>query len=41
MGYDNAKKKFVSTWIDNMGTGMMTAEGEWNPSKKSIEFKGK
>ncbi len=41
MGYDNAKKKFVSTWIDNMGTGIMTAEGEWNPSTKSIEFKGK
>lgn len=41
MGYDNAKKKFFGTWIDNMGTGMMTAEGVWNPSKKSIEFKGK
>ncbi|WP_370899028.1 DUF1579 domain-containing protein [Chryseobacterium gossypii] len=40
-GYDNAKKKFVSTWIDNMGTGIMHAEGEWNPSKKAIEFKGK
>ncbi|CAI9682009.1 hypothetical protein EAVVTKC53_01870 [Elizabethkingia anophelis] len=24
-----------------MGTGMMTAEGEWNPSTKSIKFKGK
>jgi hypothetical protein len=41
MGYDNAKKKFVSTWIDNMGTGIMHAEGDWNPSKKSIELKGK
>lgn len=40
-GYDNAKKKFVSNWIDNMGTGMMYAEGEWNASKKLIEFKGK
>lgn len=40
MGYDNAKKKFVSTWIDNMGTGIMKAEGEWDASKKSIEFKG-
>lgn len=39
--YDNAKKKFVSTWIDNMGTGIMHTEGEWNPSKKAIEFKGK
>lgn len=40
MGYDNAKKKFVSTWIDNMGTGIMHAEGEWNAAKKSLEFKG-
>lgn len=40
-GYDNAKKKFVSNWIDNMGTGIMNMEGEWNASTKSIEFKGK
>ncbi|EJL75124.1 DUF1579 domain-containing protein [Chryseobacterium populi] len=41
LGYDNAKKKFVSTWIDNMGTGIMSAAGDWIPSKKTIEFKGK
>jgi hypothetical protein len=41
MGYDNAKKKFVSTWIDNMGTGIMHAEGDWNAAKKSLELKGK
>jgi len=41
LAYDNAKKKFVSTWIDNMGTGVMNMEGDWNPSTKSIEFKGK
>lgn len=40
-GYDNAKKKFISNWIDNMGTGIMNMEGEWNGSTKSIEFKGK
>lgn len=40
-GYDNAKKKFVSNWIDNMGTGIMHTEGDWNASKKSIEFNGK
>jgi len=21
-GYDNVKKKFVASWIDNMGTGI-------------------
>ncbi|ASK31219.1 hypothetical protein CEY12_14405 [Chryseobacterium sp. T16E-39] len=41
VGYDNATKKFVSTWMDNMGTGIMYTTGEWNAAKKSIEFKGK
>lgn len=41
MGYDKAKKKFVSTWVDNMGTGIMHAEGDWDAAKKSLEFKGK
>lgn len=40
-GYDNAKKIFFTTWIDNMGTGMTYAEGKWNDAKKSIDFKGK
>ena len=39
--YDNGKKMFVSTWIDNMGTGVMITEGKWNPAKKAIEMKGK
>jgi len=26
-GYDNAKKQYFGTWIDNMGTGMMTSVG--------------
>jgi hypothetical protein len=26
-GYDNIKKKYFSTWIDSMGTGIMTCEG--------------
>jgi hypothetical protein len=38
--YDNAKKKFYSTWIDNFGTGIMTMEGTWDAKKKAIHFKG-
>ncbi len=38
--YDNATKKFVSTWVDNMGTGIMTMEGVWDEKTRSIEFKG-
>lgn len=40
-GYDNIKKKFVSSWIDNMGTGMMYMWGSWNAATKSITFTGK
>ncbi|MEP6513232.1 MAG: DUF1579 domain-containing protein [Parafilimonas sp.] len=40
MGYDNAKKMFVSSWVDNMGTGMMNMEGTWDDATKSITMKG-
>lgn len=40
-GYDNGRKIFFSTWIDNMGTGIMYSEGKYDPVKKQLEFKGK
>jgi len=40
LAYDNAKKKFISTWIDNMGTGVMVLEGTWNPGSKSLTTNG-
>jgi hypothetical protein len=39
-GYDNAKKQFESTWIDNMGSGMMKMTGTYDPSTKTITFVG-
>lgn len=39
--YDNGKKVFINTWIDNMGSGMMITEGKWNGAKNAIELKGK
>lgn len=39
-GYDNTRKVFTNTWIDNMSTGIMYSEGAWNGSKQSVEFKG-
>jgi len=39
-GYDNAKKKFVSTWIDNFGTGIMSMEGTWDAATKSMTMTG-
>lgn len=40
IGYDNARKKFVATWIDNMGTGILYMEGDWDEKTKSLEMKG-
>ena len=37
-GYDNAKKKFVSSWVDNMGTGIMMFEGIYDPATKTITY---
>lgn len=41
LGYDNAKKVFQSTWIDNMGTGTMFMEGTYDAATKTVNFKGK
>ena len=41
MGYDNAKKVFVSSWVDNMGTGIMYLEGPYDAATKTISLKGK
>jgi hypothetical protein len=38
--YDNLKKKFVSTWIDNMGTGIMTSEGTYDAATKTFTYLG-
>src|SRR5258707_5978570 len=37
-GYDNVKKKFVSSWIDNMGTGIQFSEGTYDPATKTFTF---
>jgi len=39
-GYDNGRKVFFSTWIDNMGTGIMYMEGKYDAAKKMLELKG-
>ena len=41
LAYDNAKKMFISTWLDNMGTGIMVLEGPWDESTKTMILKGK
>jgi Protein of unknown function (DUF1579) len=41
LGYDNGKKAYVSMWVDNMGTMMMTGEGSCDGSGKQITFMSK
>jgi hypothetical protein len=41
LAFDNAKKVFISTWIDNMGTGIMMGEGPWDEASQSITINGK
>ncbi len=38
--YDNLRKRYVSTWIDNMGTGIFTMEGTASADGKTITLKG-
>jgi uncharacterized protein DUF1579 len=37
-GYDNVKKKFIGTWMDNMGTAIMMSEGDYDPATKSFTY---
>jgi hypothetical protein len=37
-GFDNVKKKFISSWVDNMGTGIMLSEGTYDPATKTITY---
>ena len=41
MAFDNAKKTFTTTWIDNMGTGIMVMEGKWDDKTKTLNSTGK
>ena len=38
--YDNLRKRYVSTWIDTMGTGIFMMEGTANTDGKTITLKG-
>ena len=40
-GFDNHKKVFVTSWIDNMGSGIMHMEGPWDEASKTMTLSGK
>ena len=40
LAYNNASGEYTSTWVDNMGTGMMIASGKYDEASKSTTFNG-
>ncbi len=38
--YDNLKRRYVYSWIDNMGTGIMVGEGLYDPTRKMFTYTG-
>jgi hypothetical protein len=40
VGFDNAKKVWLSTWIDNFGTGILLMEGKYDEASKKIKYRG-
>jgi hypothetical protein len=39
-GYDNVQKKYLSSWIDNMGTGITNQSGSYDADKKTFTYEG-
>lgn len=40
LGYDNSSDSYVSIWLDNFSTGVLTAKGNADPSGKVFTFTG-
>lgn len=40
MAYDNAKKQFINTWIDNMGSGVIFMTGQLDPKTNILHLSG-
>lgn len=40
LGFDNAKKVFVKTWFDNLGTSILVLEGTFDEKNNFVDFVG-
>ncbi|HMI07889.1 MAG TPA: DUF1579 domain-containing protein [Flavobacterium sp.] len=40
VAYNNASKQIESSWVDNMGTGLMFMKGDYDGTSKTMELKG-
>lgn len=39
-GYDEAKKKYIGTWVDSMASSMMAMEGTYDEAKEELVMRG-
>jgi hypothetical protein len=40
VGFDNLRKEYVGTWIDNFGTGIMHSTGTYDAATRTFSFTG-
>ena len=40
MGYDNSKKEFIATWIDNFGSSIMLMKGQLDEANNTLTLRG-
>jgi hypothetical protein len=40
LAYDNAKKEFINTWIDNMGSGVIVMTGQYDKKTNMLSLSG-
>lgn len=40
IGYDNVKGAYISTWLDNVATGIMMQTGEYDAATKTLKLAG-
>ena len=40
LGYDNVKKRYVQTWMDNMMTGIMKSDGRYDEKTNAVKDEG-
>jgi uncharacterized protein DUF1579 len=40
VGYNNASGEFSQTWVDNMGTGIMSMNGKYDSATKTASYTG-
>lgn len=40
LAYDKTREEFITTWIDNMGSGVMVMTGQYEATSRTLQLKG-